>query len=112
MIGGTAQKVSTLFRTVGHWKAPDHGGKRRTDARDAALAFERFEQRRFLAALVGARAGVRVQIEIEARALNVLAQLALGVRFGDGVIHDVDQVAIFAADVDVALRARRPRGRR
>ena len=34
--------------------------KRRPDARDAALAFERFEQRRFLAALVRAGAGVRV----------------------------------------------------
>ena len=78
------------------------GRKRRPDARDAALAFERIEQRRFLAALVGARAGVRVEVEIEAGAVNVLAQIALRVGFGDGAVHDLDQVAILAANVDVA----------
>jgi hypothetical protein len=26
MIGGTAQKVSTLFSTVGHWNAPATAG--------------------------------------------------------------------------------------
>ena len=72
MMAGTAQNVSTLFKTVGHWNAPDDGRKRRPDARNAALAFERFEQRRFLAALVSAGAGVRVAVETEAVALRFL----------------------------------------
>src|ERR1035437_2861085 len=78
------------------------GGKRRADARDAALAFERFQQRRFLTALVGARAGVRVEIEIETRALDVLAEPALFVGLGEGLLHHFDEVAILAADIDVA----------
>ena len=42
--------------------------KRRADARRAALAFERFDQRRFLAADIGAGADVDVDVEIEAGA--------------------------------------------
>ena len=53
-----------------------HGRKGRPDARIAALAFERFHQRRFFAALVGARAGVRGQIEIEAAAEDIFAEIA------------------------------------
>ena len=86
----------------GRLQGARHRREGRPDARDAALAFERFEQRRFLAALVRARAGVRVEVEVEAGALDVLAQPAARVRFGDGLVHDVDQVAVLAADVDVA----------
>ncbi len=57
---GTRESVSTLLSTVGEPDSPDDGREGRPDARDAALAFERFEQRRFLAALVRAGAGVRV----------------------------------------------------
>ena len=81
----------------------DNGGERGLDARIAALAFERFHQRRFFAAFVGAGAGVRHQIEIETAALNILAEITLCIGFGDGGVHDVDDVAILAADIDVAL---------
>ena len=67
MIQGTKQSVSTLLITVGRAVQAHHGREGRPDARIAALAFERFHQRRFFAALVGARAGMRQQIEIEAR---------------------------------------------
>src|SRR3954468_23624107 len=61
----------------------DDGRKRRPDPGNPALAFERLEQRRFLAALVRPRAGVGVQVEIEAGALNVLAEPTLLVRLRD-----------------------------
>jgi hypothetical protein len=41
-------------------------GERRTDARRTALAFQRLDQRGLLAADVGARADVDVDVEIEA----------------------------------------------
>ena len=49
--------------------------ERRADARRAALAFERLDQRRLLAAHIGARADVNVDVEIETRvAQDRLAQ--------------------------------------
>ncbi len=81
----------------------DHGGEGRPDARVAALAFERFHQRGFLAALVGARACVRRQIEREAAAHHILAQIAGLVGLHDRGFDDVEDVAVFTAHVDVAI---------
>ena len=64
---------------------PDHGGEGRPDARIAALAFERFHQRGFFAAFIGARARMRDQIEVEAAAENIFAQIAGFVSFLDGI---------------------------
>ena len=50
------------------------GRERRLEARLALLAFQRLEQRRFFAADIGACADESVKIEIDARALNVLAE--------------------------------------
>ena len=72
------------------------------DARDAALAFERFEQRRFFAALVCARAAVRVSIERKIGAEQIFSQIPAVVGCGDGFIQNLDQVAILAAHIDVA----------
>ena len=78
----------------------------RPDARNAALAFERFHQRRLFAHFVGACAGVHEDVEIDARAEDVLADEAARVGVGHRVFHDLDQIAIFAAQIDVAgLRA-------
>ena len=55
--------------------------ERRLEARLALLAFEGFEQRGFFAADVGAVAVVRVQVEVEIRAQDVLAEIAGGARF-------------------------------
>ena len=57
------------------------GGKRRLDPRPGPLAFEAFDQARLFAADVRARPAVQVDVEIEARAENVLAQQTGGVAF-------------------------------
>ena len=63
-----AQKVSTLLTDgrLAEVAVLDREG--RADARRAALAFQRFDQRRFLAADVGAGADVDLDVEIEALA--------------------------------------------
>src|SRR5271154_3783867 len=94
------------FHVVDHRGATvqaDDGGEWRLDARIAALAFERFHQRGFFAALVGARAGVGREVEIKTAAENIFAEKAFGVGFGDRGFQDVNNVAIFAADVGIAL---------
>ncbi len=89
-----------------------HRRKRRTNAGHAALAFERFEQRRFFAALIGARARMRRQMKFHAAPENVVAQIAARVGFVNGAVDDVDQVTVFAANVDIALLRARPPGPR
>ena len=76
MMAGTATE---RFHIVDNGRAAveaDNGREGRLDARIAALAFERFHQRGFFAAFVCARAGVSEQVEIEADAENVFAQVA------------------------------------
>ena len=80
----------------------DHRRKRRADARDAALAFEGLHQRRLFADFVGAGAGLGDDIEVEAGAEDVLAEEAFGIGLGDGALHDLEQVAVLAAQVDEA----------
>ena len=84
----------------------DDGREGRLDARNAALAFERLHQRRLFAHFVGARAGLRDDLEFGVGAEDVLAEKALGVGVGDGLLHDFEQIAILAAQIDEAqLRA-------
>ena len=83
MIGGHGAERFHVVDDRGASIQADDGGEGRLDARVAALAFERFHQRRFFAAFVGARAGVRAELEIEAAAQNILAEKALGVGFLD-----------------------------
>ena len=90
----------------------DDGREGRLDARHAALAFERLHQRGLFADLVGARAGLRDDVEVDARAEDVLAEEALRVGVGDGLLHDLEQVAVLAAQIDEAHLRRRWRGRR
>src|SRR5665213_1999973 len=80
-----------------------HRRERRPDAGDAALALERFEQRRFLAAFIGTRARVGREMELHAAPENVIAKIAARIGFIDRAIHNIDQIAVFAADIDVAL---------
>ena len=78
----------------------------RLDARNAALAFERLHQRRLFAHFVCARAGLRDDLKFGVGSEDVLAQKALRVRVGNGLLHDLEQIAILAAQIDEAhLRA-------
>ena len=63
--------------------------ERRLQARVAALALERVEQRRLLAADVGAGAAVDDQLEVAVAAEDVLAEVARLVGFGDRGVEDV-----------------------
>ncbi len=60
---GTFANVSTLLMTVGLFHSPCLHGKWRLVSRLGALAFNRFEQRRFFAADVAAGADKYLQIE-------------------------------------------------
>ncbi len=77
-------------------------GERRPDAGNAALAFKRFHQGRLFAHFVSAGAGMGDNVEIQVAAEDVLAQKALGIGVVDGFLHDLEQVAILAAQVDEA----------
>src|SRR5436305_1436425 len=66
-----------------------HGREGWLQPRVAALALERVEQGRLLAADVGAGAAVDDQLEIAAAAADVLAEVARLIRFGDGGVEDV-----------------------
>ncbi len=91
MIQGTAAKVSVLLIVVGLPYRPNAGRERRLEARLALLAFERFQQRGFFAADVGAEAVVGVQLEAEVAAQDVVAQEAgrarLFQRFFEALVH-------------------------
>ena len=80
----------------------DDGREGRLDARIAAFAFKRFHQRGFFAAFVGARAGVNQQIVIEAAAKNIFAEVAALVSLLDGFFDQIENVTIFAANIDEA----------
>jgi hypothetical protein len=82
-MAGTEAIVSTLFTTWARRRAPTWPG-RGLEARVAAAALQRVEQRRLLAADVRAGAGVHHDVEVEARAEDVLAEVALGVGLLDG----------------------------
>ena len=84
----------------------DDGREGRLDARNAALAFERLHERGLFAHFVGARAGLRDDLEFGFGAEDVFAEKAALVGVGDGAFHDFEEVAILAAQIDEAhLRA-------
>src|SRR5690606_9094318 len=81
---------------VDHRRAAEQAldrGQRRLGADFAALAFERVQQRGFLAADIGA--GADADLAVERRDDRG--------REGDRIVQLADRVRIFAADVDVAL---------
>ena len=79
----------------------DDGRKRRTDAGNAALAFERLHEGGLFADLVGSGAAMPIDLEIVAGAEDVLAADAARIGVGDSLLHDLQQVAVLAADIDV-----------
>ena len=91
-IDGTLAIDSTLLTTVGAGVQAGHRRERRLEPGLAAAALERVEQRRLLAADVGAGAGVDDDVEVEARAEDVAAEVAGRVRLGDGVLQPAQHV--------------------
>src|SRR5947209_3918555 len=81
----------------------DNSRERRTDARNATLSFQRLHQGGLFAYFIGARARVPIAIELLAGAKDVMAEKALGIGVVDSLLHDGQQVAILAADIDVSL---------
>ncbi len=63
MIQGTAANVSVLLIVVGFAIQAEAGREWRLEAGLPLLAFQRFQQRRFFAADVGAKAMVTMQLE-------------------------------------------------
>ena len=72
----------------------------RADPRLPALAFNRMDQGRFFAADEGPRAEADFQVEIEARAEDVLAQQAPGAALVDGVLDAADGHRVLGADIE------------
>ena len=103
-IDGTLAIDSTLLMTVGRRVEAGDRRERRAQPRLAAAALERVEQRRLLAADVGAGAGVHDDLEVEAGAEDVLAEVARLVRLGDRRLQPAQDVHHLAADVDEGVR--------
>ena len=91
---------------------PRSVGYGRPDRRLAPLALDRVDQRRLLAADERPGAEPDLQIEIEARAQDVLAQQAVLAAQADRVLDPLDGQRVLGADVDVALMGADRVGRR
>src|SRR3989454_3189890 len=90
---------------------PVDGRKGRLDARVGALALERLDEARLLAADVGARAAVYPHLEVEAGAEDVPPEETLRARLGDRLLQHAPAARELAADVDVGgVAADRVRG--
>ena len=83
----------------------------RADARRAALAFERLDQRAFFAADISARAHMNGDVKVKPlHAQNAVAQQALRAPTGERGLQCVEQVAVFAAQVQQpGARVQQPR---
>jgi len=79
------------------------GGIGRPDARLSALAFDRADQRGFLAADERAGAQADFQIKIESRSEDVFAQQSPLAALVDGALDPLDGHWIFGADVEKSL---------
>src|SRR6266436_1153077 len=74
----------------------------RLDAWITAFAFERFHQSRFFTTFISAGAGMNQQIVIEAGVANIFAEITALVRLFECGFHEIEHVAIFAANIDEA----------
>jgi hypothetical protein len=73
----------------------------RLDARIRTLAFERFDETRFLAADISTRATMNVHLQIVTAATNIFTEETFGPGFFQRFIQDFCAVHHFATDVDV-----------
>ena len=85
-----------------HVEAQRCGEVRRFDPRIRALAFERFDQPRFLTANVGAGAAMNEDFHIKMGTENILTQKFLLPRFLDGALEDLRALGKFAPYIYVS----------
>ena len=81
---------------------PDYGGEGWSNPRVATLALQRFHQCGLFTALVSSRASVRRNVEIETAAENVFAQVPARVSFFNSRVDNLNDVTVFAANVNVS----------
>ncbi len=109
-MSGTLASVSTLLSTEGFSHKPATGGKRRPRAGLAALALDGAHEGRLLSAHERTRPAGDLDVEIEARAEDVLPEQAALAALVDGEGQAFDGERVLGAAVDVALaRADGPR---
>ena len=111
-MAGTVARDSTLLTMVGLFQTPTDAGEGRLDPGVAPFAFDGLDERGFLAADIRAAAGLHLNVEAEAGALDVVAQEILGLRGLDGLIEAVHGEVIFAAARRYSRRWRPPHSRR
>ena len=105
-MSSTLTSVSTLLTTVGLPNRPALDRERRLVARLAAVALDRLEERRLLAADVGAGAAAELDVEGEARAQDVVAEEARArAPAAMRVRERARRERVLAADVDEAALA-------
>src|SRR5579872_111583 len=98
IIGGTLASVSALLMTVGPPHSPTTAGKGGRMRGTPRLP----SSDSILADFVSSCASMPVHFEVTAAAENVFAGESLGVGVGNRLLHDIEQIAILAANVNVS----------
>jgi hypothetical protein len=97
------EHVEQRLDVVDHGRLAEQAGlhrERRLVARLAAVALDRVEERRLLAADVGARAAAQLHVEADPLAEHVLAEQPPRSRLRDRVRDPFGRQRVFAPDVD------------
>ena len=81
---------------------PNNSREWRLDTRNAALAFKRLHQRRLFANLIRTRTRLRDDVEVQPRPKNILTEEALRVSIRNSLLHNLQQIPVFAAQIDKA----------
>ena len=103
MMAGTAGQGLHVIDDGGLVPEAGHAGEGRLHAGVAALAFDGFDERGFLAADVAAEPGAHLDVEGKVGAEELLAQIAFGPGLLDGLVQPVLGEVVFAPDIDKAL---------
>ena len=90
-----------LLTTVGLRNTSFDGRKRRLDPRPGPFAFQAFDQPGFLAADVSGGSAMKIDVEREFLAQDVLAQQVVGIELVDGRLQPIVGQRVFVAEIDV-----------
>src|SRR5207237_3274925 len=98
---GRGAECFYIIKYCGALKRSRYCRKRRANARNAALAFKRFQQCRFLSDFIRSGAGLGIAVEMKIRAAQVIAQITAVVSLSDRLIPYLSKVAVFPAELSV-----------